>query len=162
VVLFAGGVIAPWFARVRGVAAGMAAIAATMAVFFVVLLLASPALQRAGTKELAAVARERVREGDRVYHYWAFFHDFVYYTERPVGLVSYIDELEVQFLSPAERAARFIKEDELKRQWAGTTRVWLVVRKRDMTHAASVFADTGFRYHLIAETAAHSLLSNQP
>jgi hypothetical protein len=77
-------------------------------------------------------------------------------------VVSYIDELEGQFLDPAERAARFIDDVELCRQWAGPTRVWLVVRKRDQKQANSVFNDATFRYHLIAETPAHSLLSNQP
>jgi hypothetical protein len=129
--------------------------------FYALVALAAPHF-REGTKELASVARAQVAPGDRVYHYWAFFHDFVYYTERPVGLVSYIDELEVQFLSAEERAARFIDEGELRRQWAGPGRVWLVVRKRDQANPRSVFADPAFRYHLIAETRLHSLCSNQP
>jgi 4-amino-4-deoxy-L-arabinose transferase-like glycosyltransferase len=160
--LLAGGVIAPWLAKVRGIVPGVAALLATVIAFFAVVLLAAPKLQRAGTKELALLARERIAPADRVYHYWAFFHDFVYYAERPVGLVSYIDELEVQFLDPAERAARFIDDAELRRQWSGSGRIWLVVRKRDRSHAQSVFADPAFRYHLIAETRGHSLLSNQP
>lgn len=161
-ILLLGGVFAHWVTRMRGVLAGVGTIAATMVGFFTLLLLAAPSFQRAGTKELAAVARERVLPADRVYHYWAFFHDFVYYTGRPVGLVSYIDELEVQFLDPAVRAARFIDDAELRRQWAGPGRVWLVVRKRDQLQPKSVFADPSFRYHLIAETPAHSLVSNLP
>ena len=160
--LLIGGVGASWAARVRGAVAGAGTVAVTMFGFFVTLVLAAPHLQRAGTKQLAAVARERMQPADRVYHYWAFFHDFVYYTGRPVGLVSYIDELEVQFLPAQERAARFIDDAGLRRQWEAAGRVWLVVRKRDMAAKQSVFADPAFRYHLIAETAAHSLLSNQP
>jgi 4-amino-4-deoxy-L-arabinose transferase-like glycosyltransferase len=162
ILLLLGGVAAPWAARVRGVTAGVGTILGTCTGFFLVLLLAAPALQRAGTKELARVARHQMAPADRVYHYWAFFHDFVYYTGRPVGLVSYSDELEVEFMDPAERAARLIDDDELRRQWAGPDRVWLVVRKRDLRHAASVFADPAFRYHLIAATPAHNLLSNRP
>jgi 4-amino-4-deoxy-L-arabinose transferase-like glycosyltransferase len=160
--LFAGGVAAPWVARVRGDLAGLGTVLATMLGFYAVVLLAAPGFQRAGTKELALIARQQVPPGDRVFHYWAFFHDFVYYAERPVGLVSYADELEVQFLSPAERARRFIDDAELRRQWKGPGRVWLVVRKRDQAQPKSVFADPAFRYHLIAETRAHSLISNQP
>ncbi len=160
--LLIGGVAAPWAAKVRGIVAGIGTVLGTVTAFLLVLFMASPALQRAGTKDLALVARERVAAADRVYHYWAFFHDFVYYSERPVGLVSYIDELEVQFLTPAERSARFIDEAELRRQWAGPGRVWLVVRKRDQKHPSAIFADATFRYHLIAESPAHSLLSNQP
>jgi 4-amino-4-deoxy-L-arabinose transferase-like glycosyltransferase len=162
VTLLIGAVGASWAARVRGVVAGLGTVAATAVGFYVVLLLAAPELQRSGTKELALIARERVRPTDRVFHYWAFFHDFVYYTERPVGLVSYVDELEVQFLGPAERAQRFIDDAELRRVWAGAGRVWLVARKRDQQSAQSIFSDATFHYHLIAETRTHSLLSNQP
>ena len=110
----------------------------------------------------ALVARERMCEGDAVFHYWAFYHDFVYYAERPVGLVSYTDELQVQFLDPAERAARFIDDGELRRQWAGPRRLWIVVRTRELSHPQAIFAEPGFRYHLIAQSRAHSLVSNQP
>jgi hypothetical protein len=79
-----------------------------------------------------------------------------------VGLVSYIDELQVQFLDPAERAARFIDDATLRRQWAGPERIWIVVRQRDLVQPKSVFADGSLRYHLIAATRAHSLISNRP
>ncbi len=161
-VLMIGGVLAPWLARVRGVAAGLVTLVGTALGFFFGVILASPHFQRPDTKALALVARERVGPADRVYHYWAFFHDFLYYSERPVGLVGYIDELGVQFITPEERAARFIDDAELRRQWAGTGRVWLVVRKRDQTQPKSVFTDAAFRYHVIAETRAHRLISNQP
>lgn len=160
--LMLGGVCAHWFTRNKGVVAGVATMAATIVGFVVVLLLASPSFDRPSTRSLAEVARERIRPEDRVYHYWAFFHDFVYYSGRPVGVVSYTDELEVQFLEPAERAARFIDDAELRRQWNGPGRVWLVLRKRDQRRPNSIFADGTLRYHLIADTADHSLLSNQP
>jgi hypothetical protein len=161
-VLLVGGIGAPWAARIRGVTPALATVTATMAGFFLVLLLAAPHVQRAGTKDLALVAREKIPPGARIFHYWAFFHDFVYYSERPVGLVNYVDELEVQFLEPAERAARFIDDAELRRQWSGPEQLWLVVRKRDQLATQSVFADPAFRYHLIAESRTHSLLSNRP
>lgn len=158
-ILIFGGIGAAWAGRVRGVASAVGTMIATMAGFFLVLALATPALQRASTRDLAAIVRERSRPEERVYHYWAFFHDFVYYTQRPVGLVSYIDELEVQFISAEERADRFIDDAELRRRWKETPRTWLVLRKRDST---ALFKDRGFRYHLIAETRGHYLLSNQP
>ena len=161
-VLFAGGVLAPWRARRRGAWSGVAVLIATMICFYGLVLHAAPGFQRPNTRELARVARERMAPEDRVYHYWAFFHDFVYYSERPVGLVSYTDELQVQFLDAAERAARFINDDELKRQWAGPGRVWLVVRHSELRQARTVFADPSFRYHLIAETRGISLVSNRP
>jgi 4-amino-4-deoxy-L-arabinose transferase-like glycosyltransferase len=163
-ILVIGGIAAPWAAKVHSVAAGLTTLIATALGFAFVIVSAAPNLQRASTKELALIARERMRADDRVFHYWAFFHDFVYYSERPVGLVSYLDELEVQFLSPAERAERFIDDTELRRRWAGPQRLWVVVRKRDQANSKSVFADAAFRnqMYLIAETPAHSLLSNRP
>lgn len=160
--LFLGAVGATFATRARGVAAGAGTMALTMIAFCATLVLAAPHVQRAGTKELARIAGERVAPGEPVFHYWAFFHDFVYYTGKPVGLVSYIDELEVQFMPPAEKAARFIDEAGLRRQWSGPARVWLVVRKRDQRQPKSVFADPAFQYHVVAETPAHSLISNRP
>jgi 4-amino-4-deoxy-L-arabinose transferase-like glycosyltransferase len=161
-ILLLGGIAAPWAAKVRSVTAGLTTLVATALGFSFVVVAAAPDLQRASTKELALAARARMKPEDRVFHYWAFFHDFVYYSERTVGLVSYFDELEVRFLPPAERAERFIDDAELRRRWTGPGRVWVVVRKRDQANPKSVFADPAFRYHLIAETRAHSLLSNQP
>ncbi len=158
-ILLVGGIAAGATARARSVAAGVATLLATMAGFFLVLALAAPGFQRPGTKEIAELARERVRPGDRVFHYWAFFHDFVYYSQQPVGLVNYSDELQVTFLDPAERAQRFISDAELQSVWAGSTRIWLVARKRD---TKALFAEPAFRYHLIGETRWHYLLSNQP
>lgn len=160
-VLLAGSVAAHVLGRRNGVRAGFAALVAMTCVFYGIVLLVRPHVERPSTRDLARFARARMQPGDRVYHYWAFFHDFVHYTERPVGLVSYIDELEVQFLDPAERARRFIDDAELRRQWAGPGRVWLVVRNRDMEKPNSVFADPAFHYHLITATPAYSLLSNQ-
>ena len=162
IILLLGGVAASWAAKVRGVAAGVGTVVATMIGFLLVLIVASPDIQRAGTKDLALIARARVAADERVFHYWAFFHDFVYYSGRTVGLVGYIDELEVQFLAPEERAARFIDDAALRREWSGPARMWLVVRKRDQEHPKSVFADASFRYHVIAESRAHRLLSNRP
>ncbi|MBL9188369.1 MAG: glycosyltransferase family 39 protein [Opitutaceae bacterium] len=143
----------------RDVRVGLAVMATTMAVFYSLLSVAATDIQRPGTRELALVAKARIQPEDRVYHYWGFFHDFVYYSGRTVGLVDYTDELGAQFLPPAERAARFITTAELRRQWAEPRRVWLVVRKRD---AATLSGDAAFRHHMIAENRAHCLLSNQP
>jgi hypothetical protein len=161
-ILIVGGIAAPWAAKVHSVGAGLTTLVATAIGFSFIIVSAAPSLPRPSTRELALIARERMRADDRVFHYWAFFHDFVYYSERTVGLVSYSDELEVQFLSPADRAERFIDDAELRRRWDGPQRLWVVVRKRDQANPKSVFADPAFRYHLIAETQGHSLLSNRP
>ena len=68
----------------------------------------------------------------------------------------------MQFLDPKERAARFIDDAELRRQWAGPDRIWLVVRHSELRQPRAVFADPSFRYHLIAETRGISLVSNRP
>ncbi len=161
-VLALGGLAAPWAARVRGVTAAFASLVVTLTAFLLLALLAAPHWQRASTRDLALVARSRIPPAERVYHYWGFFHDFVYYAGRPVGLVSYTDELEVQFLTPEEKAARFIDDAELRRQWAGPARIWLVVRRRTRADPASVFADPTFHFHVIAESRSHQLVSNRP
>ncbi len=140
----------------RGAAVAMTA---TLAFMIGVLTYAMPIVDQRSTKELAAAAAARARPGDRVYHYHAFFHDFTYYAGRTVGLVDYRDELELQFLDPGERDARFIDDQEFRREWAGPGRVFLVARIRD---AAALFADGSFHYHIVAAGPHHYLFSNQP
>ncbi|HEY1792701.1 MAG TPA: glycosyltransferase family 39 protein [Opitutaceae bacterium] len=118
-----------------------------------------PEIDTRSTKDVALVEKAMVRPGDRVYAYHAFFHDFTYYTGSTIGLVKYQDELELQFLDPAERAARFIGDDEFRRQWGGKGRVFAVARTRD---AAELFGDPGFRYYVIMRGKHAYLFSNQP
>lgn len=142
----------------RAARAAVAVIALTMAGFYVVLGTAAEKIQRPGTRDLARIARASLGPNDRIYHYWGFFHDFVYYSGRTVGLVDYTDELGARFLSPGERAERFIDIAEFHRQWTSPRRVWLVARKRD---TATLMADTAFRYVVVGDTRAFWLLSNR-
>ena len=158
-VLLLGGVAALWSEKVRGWRAGLTTMASTLLGFYLILILAAPSIQRPGTKELARQTAALIRPGDRIYHYHAFFHDFTFYAGQTVGTVAHQDELESQFLNPAERAARFIDEAEFRRQWAGPDRLFVVARKRDVRE---LFADPAFRYHLLGENRDHYLLSNQP
>jgi 4-amino-4-deoxy-L-arabinose transferase-like glycosyltransferase len=140
----------------RGAAVAMTA---TLAFLIGVLSYAMPIIDQRSTKEISMAAAGLARPGDRIYHYHGFFHDFTYYTGRMVGLVGYRDELELQFLDPGERRARFIDDEQFRREWAGPGRVFLVARIRD---AAPLFADKGFRYHIVAAGPHHYLFSNQP
>lgn len=158
-VLLLGGVAAPWAARVRGLRAGLVTLLSTSLGLFLILILATPLIQRPGTKELAQQVAALIRPGDRVYHYHGFFHDFTFYARRTVGTVAYRDELELPFLDPAERAARFIDDAEFRREWAGPARIFAVARRQDV---GELFADPAFRYHLLGETRGHYLFSNQP
>jgi 4-amino-4-deoxy-L-arabinose transferase-like glycosyltransferase len=144
----------------RGSAMG-AVVAMTATLVFVVgiLAFAMPIIDLRSTKDVALVARSLIRPGDRVYHYHGFFHDFTYYAGEVVGLVNYTDELELQFLDPAERRERFIDDAQFRREWAGTGRVFAVARIRD---TPGLFADPGFHYHILATGQHHFLFSNQP
>jgi 4-amino-4-deoxy-L-arabinose transferase-like glycosyltransferase len=146
----------------RGAAGGRgAAVAMTTTLAFVVAILsyAMPIIDQRSTKELAGAAAALAGPGDKVYHYHGFFHDFTYYAGMQVGLVSYSDELELQFLDPAQRGARFIDDAEFRREWAGPGRVFIVARIRD---AGPLFADPSFHYHIVAAGPHHYLFSNQP
>ncbi|HEY5229189.1 MAG TPA: glycosyltransferase family 39 protein [Opitutaceae bacterium] len=112
-----------------------------------------------GTRELAEVARTLIAPGEKVYHYHNYFQDFPYYSGREVGLVKYRDELELQFLDPAELKERFIGDEEFRREWDGPARVYAVARIRD---TAELFTQPGFKYHILAAGPGHYLFSNQP
>jgi len=135
------------------------AMTATLVFLFGVLSFAMPAIDLRSTKDIALLSRAFVRPGDRVYHYHAFFHDFTYYSGDVVGLVHYSDELELQFLDPAQLKARFIGDDEFRREWDGPGRVFAVARIRDVSE---LFADPAFHFHILAAGAHHYLFSNQP
>ncbi len=160
VVLALGGILAPWWAKVRGMRAAMGVIVATMAVFFGTLMFAAPDISKPGTKPLALLVKARALPGDRVVHYHEFFHDFTFYAERVVDIVAFKGELELEEDAAARATGRYdMKEAAFRALWSGSGRVWAVARKKDLKE---LFADTAFRYHLIAETPDHILFSNQP
>ena len=158
-VLFLGGVAAPWAARMGRPRAALVTMVGTMTGLGVLLVLGIPAIQKAGTKELALVVAARAKAGDRVYHYHEFFHDFTFYAQRTVGTVAYQSELEFEMDPVAAKSGHFVDETEFRRQWSGPGRIFAVARKRDVT---TLFADAAFRYHLLGETRGHYLFSNQP
>jgi 4-amino-4-deoxy-L-arabinose transferase-like glycosyltransferase len=138
-----------------------AVIAMTASFVFLIgiVLVAMPDIDVRSTRDVALVARGLAKPGDRIYHYHGFFHDFTYYTGSVVGLVNYTDELELQFLDPAQRRARFIDDAEFRSEWAGPGRVFAVARIRD---TGELFADPGFHYYVVAKGQHHYLFSNQP
>jgi hypothetical protein len=159
-ILCVGGIRAMIPRAGEGAARGaVVAMTATLVFLMGVLLLAMPIIDVRSTRELATTARGIIRPGDRIYCYHGFFHDFTYYAGTTVGLVNYSDELELQFLEPDERKARFIDDAEFRREWDGPGRVFAVARIRDV---GGLFADPGFHYHILAAGPRHYLLSNQP
>jgi 4-amino-4-deoxy-L-arabinose transferase-like glycosyltransferase len=138
------------------------ALTATLVFMFGMLAIARPAIQettKPGTKDIALAATTLIGADDKVYHYHNYFQDFPYYTGRVVGLVRYQDELELQFLDPAEKAARFVDDAEFMREWAGPGKVFAIARIRD---TPELFSQPGFRYHIVAAGPGHYLFSNQP
>ena len=158
-VLWTGGVVTPWLAKIRGVRTGLIGLTATMALFFGGLQFAAPNISKPGTKELAAVVTANAKPGDRVLHYHEFFHDFTFYAQRVVDVVAFKGELQLEEDAAARASGRFLEEPAFRQLWAGSGRVWAVARKKDLKE---LFGDATFRYHLIAETRDHTLFSNQP
>jgi 4-amino-4-deoxy-L-arabinose transferase-like glycosyltransferase len=159
IVLLAGAVIPWWVARLRGARAAFLAQALSFAAFFVCTAILYPAFQHRVTKDLAEQFNARAGASDLVYHYRCFAHDFLFYTGRLAGTVSHADELELELIPETERKQRFIEEAEFRRQWEGDRRVWIVARRSE---AERLFADSSFRYHLIASNRLYTLLSNRP
>ncbi len=158
-VLILGGVMSPWFARVRGLRAGLTTMVGTALGLYVCLMLAAPLIKRPGTKEVALAFAARVQPGDVVYHYGEYFHDFSFYAKSVVGTVAFKGELGIQIDPAAQASGRFIDGPEFHRQWLGSVRIYAVARKKDVVE---LFADPKFRHHVISESRAHVLFSNQP
>lgn len=158
-VLLTGGVLTPWLAKVRGVRAAITGLVATMALFFATLQFAAPNISKPGTKALAEIVTAKAKPGDRVLHYYEFFHDFTFYAQRVVDVVAFKGELELEEDAAARASGRFMEEPKFRELWAGSGRVWAVARRKDLK---PLFGDPTFRYHLIGETRDHLLFSNQP
>jgi 4-amino-4-deoxy-L-arabinose transferase-like glycosyltransferase len=140
--------------------AAVAALVASMAVFFGVLAAAERVFQKPGTRELALDVAALARPGDTVCHYHEFFHDFTFYARRTVVLVGFRGELdEPQNDRAGREGGQFIDEAEFRRRWEGPGRIFVVARKRDI---AELFADPAFHYHLLAASPDHTLFSNRP
>jgi len=157
--LVLGGIFAPWLARRSGARAALAAVVATMALFYLSLEWAAPSIQKPGTKELALYVSAHAVPGDRVVHYHDFFHDFTFYAGRTVDVVEGKGELEEDEDLASQTSGRFLFEADFRRLWTQPGRVYAVARRRDVT---ALFADPAFHYHLLAESPDHYLFSNQP
>ena len=157
--LLAGAFAAHWFWKKRHAFAVVLTMAASVSVLLLALAHAQDEIARPGTRDLALVVQSRAQPADRIYHYHEFFHDFTFYAQRTVGTIGDAGELELA-IDPAARASgRFIDDAEFRRQWSGSTRLWIVARQDDVT---ALFADPSFHYHLLGESRSHYLFSNQP
>lgn len=174
-ILFAGGITAPWLAAFRGARAAVAGVAVTIALFCAELGLATTYIVKPGTKALAEWVKVHAQPGDRVMQYRDFLHDFTFYAERVVDLVDYRSELELEEDPVALSSGRFLDRRALLAMWDRPGRI-LVVADKDVLvaspeniasaartrHEPPLFADPAFRYHLLAETRDHYLFSNRP
>jgi 4-amino-4-deoxy-L-arabinose transferase-like glycosyltransferase len=140
--------------------------ALTMGALLIGVCLVSPMIVKRNTRELAAVVNQRFTEGDVIYHYRGFFHDFLFYSGRTVGTVDCENELELDIDPKARTSGRFITEAEFLAQWEGPHRLWVVARKSEVRSEnpkeTKLFDRPGFKANIIAENAQHVLFSNKP
>jgi len=165
-ILILGGVNVPILARLRGSRAAVAGMAVTAALFLGGLTFAVPDIYKPGTKELALLVKAQVQPGDRVMHYFDFFHDFTFYAERTVDVVAAKGELELEEDAVARASGRFMSEAEFRARWMQPGRIYVVAKKKDVLGRGDgqtpLFADPTFHYHLLGQTKNHYLFSNQP
>lgn len=173
--LLGAGFLVPLFCGRGEIRRAFVAAVAGLSVFYVALGQAQKDIARAGTKDLALYVQAHARPGDRVLHYYEFFHDFTFYAERFVGVVDWIGELEVDLDPGARSSGDYMSRAKFLELWSQPGRIFVVARKRrvDATPEAvaaaarageppPLFAVPGFRYHLLAEAPGHYLFSNQP
>lgn len=140
-VLVLGAILLPWLARKRGARAALLGIGVTMIAFYAALEFAAPALSKPGTMQLALYVKEHAKPEDRVFHCCDFYQDFTFYAERVVGVVgNNRAELELEEDAAARASGRFIGDDELRQQWTGHGRIFLVVQKKKLANMKADFA----------------------
>jgi 4-amino-4-deoxy-L-arabinose transferase-like glycosyltransferase len=160
--LLIAGIVLMWRQALRGAPFRVAGIAGASAVVFYVVLVGGlgARLDFHSTREFARIVTEQARPDEPVYQYERIYQDFLFYARRPVGMVDEHTELELDLDPAARNSGRFIDLAEFHRQWAGPTRVWIMLRESDLPRLE---AGGAFRYHLCAKTAKLLLLlCNQP
>jgi 4-amino-4-deoxy-L-arabinose transferase-like glycosyltransferase len=166
VLLLSGVLLKAHFLRRLRVEAALNTQILTMAILLAGVCLVSPLVVKRNTRDLALRVRASFVEGDRIFHYRGFFHDFLYYGERSVGTVDCENELELDIDPKARTSGRFITEAEFLQCWKGPGRLWVVARKSEVftrnPKEPKLFDRPGFTYHLIAENTQHVLFSNKP
>jgi 4-amino-4-deoxy-L-arabinose transferase-like glycosyltransferase len=157
-VLIWGSFRIPLLAKRRGTQIAVGALALMMGVFFGVVTYAAPFI-KPGTKALAIIINKSALLSDRVYHYHEFFHDFTFYAKRPVDVVAFKGELELEEDAKANASGHFIDEQTFRQAWGEPSRAFVIARKTDVRE---LFRDPAFHYHLLAQTQDHYLFSNHP
>ena len=85
-------------------------------------------------RDLAVDLRARLREGDRVFSYGTYLHAVPFYARRRVDvIVNWVEELHYAKRDPAFQD-RFGDDDALRRLRADGARVFVVSRKRELSH----------------------------
>ena len=157
-VFLLGGALGVYFlSRSRTTKVAVRLMLGTTAAFAAVLVIASPAIARASTKELAYALTRQIKPGDIVLCYHDYFHDFSYYAQRTVGTVQYEGELELALDPTAAAKGLHITEERFRELWNGPQRVFLVLRRSEMP---ALEAQPGFHSRTLAESRNHLLLIN--
>ena len=159
IILGGGAAACAWLSRRRGPTAGLAALVASAAALYLILVAALPLIQRPGTKDLALQAAGLAAPGEPIYHYHEFFHDFTFYARRSVSIVAFQGELEPENDPRPQARDIFVSEEAFRRRWDGPQRAFVVARMGDVRE---LFGDPTFHYRLLGESRGHYLFSNRP
>ncbi len=156
-----GGAAAGFWAAARAEARpALAAVVATVFLFIGILAPATALFYHPSTRALARWVKENAQPGDRIFFYASFYHDFLYYAQRPVdGVGIHTDEVELGN-DPAARP-RFIEKPEFLREWAKPGRIFVLGQKSN-EFVELLRSDPSFHYHLPVQSRDFYLFSNEP
>lgn len=151
---------APFIAsRLYGLSAGLPAIIITWIVFLGALTLSLPQLDsERSIKPLAMVLKSRLRAGDEVMTYRAYYQDLPVYLGRLVTVANWKGELA--FGAAVEDTSRWIIDDETAWQRLRAPRTIYVVTER--ANLEEMRRRSEGKVRVIAENGHHALLLNQP
>lgn len=131
-----------------------------MALFFAVLFSAIvPRIDFVTTKPFVQTIAANGGLTDDIYQFGAIYQDFIFYANRPVGLVDAETELELDLDTKARESGQFIDLAELRHRWNGPDRIWMMLRRRDLP---KLQAEGTLDAHVWEQTSDMLLLSNRP
>ncbi|HEY6201256.1 MAG TPA: phospholipid carrier-dependent glycosyltransferase [Candidatus Binatia bacterium] len=157
VILITGALAAVYLRRRKGLSWAVPVLAASSALFLVVLNSSLPIFdERRSVKDLALALKPRLTSADEVASYHAYYQDLPLYLQRRVTQVGWIEPFE---LWEEDRNQRADDEGTFWQRWNGPATIYILTDRDEYDKLRSDAKDKIF---LVAQTDYDVMLSNRP
>lgn len=143
----------------RGFRGGFLSLTLTWILFLLVLNSSLPLLdQRRSVKALATVLRSKLKPGDQVAAYYAYYQDLPVYLQRPIAIVGWNGALEFDVRADEHVSSWMLDESAWWERWNRPGTVYMLT---DQAEYERLRRSSKQKLYMISETSYDVLLSNK-